>query len=221
MKRVIALIIAAVVLAAGTGVASFYYLRQADDRAAAKYESVQVLQAVSGIAAGTTWGGAQGAGQFAAVNLPSMYVSAAMLRPTAAIDASYVAARDIAPGQLIMSGDFQATVATVQVLPIPAGHVALAMGADAAARLAPFLSVGDHVRIMGNAPTGGSRIAFDDLQVIAIGNSSLIGTGAGEAVPGLLTFAVPSDRAVEFVEMVKAGGIYLALLPQHSAAVTQ
>lgn len=221
MKRVIALIIAAVVLAAGTGVASFYYLRQADDRAAAKYENVEVLQAVGGIAAGTTWGNAQAAGLYVAVDMPSMYVSAAMLRPTTAVDATYVAARDIAPGQLIMSGDFQATVATVQVLPLAADHVALAMGADAAARLAPFLSVGDHVRIMGNAPTGGSRVAFDDLQVIAIGNTSLIGTGAGEVVPGLLTFSVPADRAVEFVEMVKAGGIYMALLPQHSAAVTQ
>lgn len=220
MKRVVALIIAAVVLATATGIASYYYLRQADDRAAARFDNVQVLQTVNGIAAGTTWAYAQATGLVRAIDLPSKFVAPSMVTPTTTIDPAFVATRDMAAGQLVLGGDFQATVAGVQILPIPDGWVAMSMGADSAARLAPFLSVGDHVRIIGNGSTG-SRVAFEDLQVVAIGNASLLGTGAGEAVPGLLTFAVPANRAVDFVDMVHAGGIYMALLPNHTVAVTK
>lgn len=220
MKRVIALIIAAVVLAAGTGIASFYYLQQAEDRALAQYDNVSVLQAGNGIPAGMSYADALAQGLLKPIDLPVKFEQPAMLRPDTVVDPAYVAARDIAPGQLIMSSDWQRTVISAQVLPIPEGYVALSVGVDAAARLAPFLSPGDHVTIMGNGGTNGPRIQFDDLTVIAIGSNSTVGTGVGGDVPGLLTFAVPKERATDFVAAVQAGGLYLALLPNHSVAVT-
>jgi len=220
MKRVIALIIAAVVLAAGTGLASYYYLQRADEQALAKYDNVAVLQASTGVPAGLSYADAQVQGLLKSVDLPVMYVLPEMLHPDTVVDPAYVAARDIAPGQLLMSTDWQRTVAAAQVLPIPDGYVALSVGVDAAARLAPFLSPGDHVTIMGNrGSSDGPKIQFEDLTVIAIGSVSTIGTGAGGDVPGLLTFAVPADRATDFVAAIQGGGLYMALLPNHSVAV--
>ena len=221
MKRVIALIVAAVVLAAGTGLASYYYLQQAEDRALAQYDNVAVLQASTGIPAGVTYADAQAQGMLKPVDLPAKFELPAMMHPDTVVDPAYVAARDIAPGQLVMSSDWQRTVIAAQVLPIPEGYVALSVGVDAAARLAPFLSPGDHVRMIGNRGTSGPRVQFDDLTVIAIGSTSTVGTGAGGDVPGLLTFAVPADRATDFVAAVQGGGIYLALIPNHLATVTQ
>lgn len=219
MKRVIALIVAAVVLAAGTGLASYYYLQQADDQALAKFDNVQVLQATTGVPAGLSFADAQAQGLLQTVDLPVKFVLPTMLHPDTVVDPAYVAVRDISAGQLVMSGDWQRTAAVSQVLPIPDGYVALSVGADAAARLAPFLSPGAHVSMMSNIGGKGPVIAFADLTVIAIGSVSTIGTGGGGDVPGLLTFAVPADQATAFLAAVQAGGLYFALLPNHSVAV--
>lgn len=219
MKRVIALIIAAVVLAAGTGLASYYYLQKADEQALAKFDNVAVLQAATGVPAGLSFADAKSQGLLQVVELPVKFVLPTMLHPDTTVDPAYVAARDIAPGQLVMSGDWQRTVIAAQVLPIPDGYVALSVAADAAARLAPFLSPGAHVSMMSNIGGKGPQIAFADLMVIAIGSTSTIGTGGGGDVPGLLTFAVPADKATDFLAAVQAGGLYFALLPNHSAAV--
>ncbi len=219
MKRVIALIVAALLLAAGTGVASYYYLQQAEDRALAQYEVVEVLQVVGGIPAGYAFADAQAQGLMKAVQLPVKFALPSMLHPDSVVDPAYVAAHDVAGGQLLMTSDFQRTVASTQVLPITEGYVALSTSADAAARLAPFLSPGDHVSMMANSGTTGPRIVFPDLQVIAIGSNSTVGTGSGGDVPGLLTFAVAANRATEFVAATQAGGVYFALLPSASVTV--
>ena len=222
MKRVIALIITAVVLAAGTGIASYYYLQQAEDRALAQYDSVSVLQATLAIPAGTAFADAKAQGLVKTIQLPVKYVLPGMLKPDTVVDPAYVANHDLASGQLLMGGDFQRTVSAPQVLPLPAGYVALSVGADAAARIAPFLAPGDHVMMMANlGSTSGPKVQFPDLTVIAIGSTSTIGTGGGGDVPGLLTFAVPAERATDFVAAVQSGGVYLALIPNHSPAVTQ
>ena len=220
MKRVIALIVAAVVLAAGTGLASYYYLQQAEDRALAQYDNVAVLQAAFAIPAGLSYADAQAQGLIKSIDLPVKYVLPTMLHPDTVVDPAYVAARDLAPGQLILSGDWQRTLVATQVLPIPDGYVALSLSVDAAARIAPFLAPGDHVSIISNAGGNGTpRVQFPDLTVIAIGSNSTLGVGAGGDVPGLLTFAVPTIHATEFVAAVQAGGLYIALLPNHSATV--
>jgi hypothetical protein len=219
MKRVIALIVAALLLAAGTGVASYYYLQQAEDRALAQYDSVAVLQVTGGIPAGYAFADAQAQGLIKTVQLPVKFALPSMLHPDTVVDPAYVAAHDVADGQLLMAGDFQRTIATTQVLPIKDGFVAMSTSADAAARLAPFLSPGDHVSLMSNLGGNGPRIVFADLEVIAIGSNSTVGTGIGGDVPGLLTFAVSAKRATEFVSALQAGGLYFALLPSSSVTV--
>lgn len=220
MKRVIALIIVALVLATGTGLASYFYLQQAEERALAQYDSVAVLQATTVIPAGVPFAEAKAQGFVRSVSLPVKYVLPTMLRPDTAVDPTYVANRELASGQLLMGGDFQRTISKVHVLPIPEGYVALSVSVDAAARIAPFLSPGDHVAMMANLGATGPKVQFPDLTVIAIGSGSTIGTGTGGDVPGLLTFAVPAERATDFVAAIQSGGVHLALLPNHATAVT-
>lgn len=220
MKRVVALIIVALVLASGTGIASYLYLQQAEERALAQYDSVEVLQATTVIPAGVSFADAKSQGLMRAVGLPVKFALPTMLHPDAVVDPAYVTSHELASGQLLMSSDFQRTISELQVLPIPEGHVALSVSVDAAARLAPFLSPGDHVKMMANLGGTGPKVQFPDLTVIAIGSGSTIGTGTGGDVPGLLTFAVPADRATDFVAAVQAGGVYLALLPNLATVVT-
>lgn len=220
MKRVVALIIVALVLASGTGIASYLYLQQAEERALAQYDSVEVLQATTIIPAGVSFSDAKAQGLVRSIGLPVKYVLPMMLHPDTVVDPAYVASRELAGGQLLMSSDFQRTISERQVLPLAEGYVALSVSVDAAARLAPFLSPGDHVTMMANLGGTGPKVQFADLTVIAIGSGSTIGTGTGGDVPGLLTFAVPADRATDFVAAVQAGGVYLALLPNLATVVT-
>lgn len=222
MKRVIILIVAALVLAAGTGVTSYYYLQQAEDRALAQYDTVAVMQTSGAVVAGTTWADAQAQGLVRSVEVPAKFATATLLSASAAVDPGYVANRDLPANQLLGTGDFQATVSQQQLLPIPANHVALAVGMDVAARLAPFLSPGDVVALYGNDPNAnGQRLIFPEITVLAIANTTVLGTSpSAEVAGGMITFAVPQDRATDFLQAVRNGGLYMAMLP-NSPAVTQ
>ncbi|MHB0929010.1 MAG: Flp pilus assembly protein CpaB [Candidatus Nanopelagicales bacterium] len=217
MKRVIVLIMVAIVLATATGVSSYYYLQNAEQHVMAGLETVTVLQTNGSIPAGTSYATAVSQGLVGPVDVPSKFAVASMLRPGTSVTGSLVAGRDLPAGRLLFTGDFLATAETNRILPIPSGDVAVSFTLPVANRLAPFLNAGDHVAVLQNrAATATTQAApevvFNDVLVLAVGNTSAMGAGNGIGADGLVTVAVPLADAPTLVKAVNSGSIYLAML---------
>ncbi len=227
MKRVIVLIMVAIVLATATGVSSYYYLQNAEQHVMAGLETVTVLQTNGSIPAGTSYATAVSQGLVGPVDVPSKFAVASMLRPGTSVTGSLVAGRDLPAGRLLFTGDFLATAETNRILPIPSGDVAVSFTLPVANRLAPFLNAGDHVAVLQNraatatapsAPVASAPVAsapevvFNDVLVLAVGNTSAMGAGNGIGADGLVTVAVPLADAPTLVKAVNSGSIYLAML---------
>ncbi len=217
MKRVIVLIMVAIVLATATGVSSYYYLQNAEQHVMAGLETVTVLQTNCSIPAGTSYATAVSQGLVGPVDVPSKFAVASMLRPGTSVTGSLVAGRDLPAGRLLFTGDFLATAETNRILPIPSGDVAVSFTLPVANRLAPFLNAGDHVAVLQNrAATATTQAApevvFNDVLVLAVGNTSAMGAGNGIGADGLVTVAVPLADAPTLVKAVNSGSIYLAML---------
>lgn len=213
MKRIVALILAAAVLAAVTGVASYVYLQNAEQHVLSGLATVTVLETKGDIPAGTTFADAVGRGFIGTTEVPDKFSSSTMLTSTGAVPPQLVAGRDLVAGRLLFQGDFVATVESAKVLTVPQGDVAVSFTLGDANRLAPFLSPGDHVAILDGkgGPNGGPATVFGDVLVLAIGNSSATGTGNGQGAPGLITVAVPTASAPTLLRAINNGAIYLAL----------
>ena len=218
MKRVVALIMVAIALAAATGVSSFYYLQNAEQQVLSGMETVTVLETAVQVPAGTSYGDAVGQGFLTPTEIPAKFAAPSMLTPDADISTNLLAGRDLAPGRIVFSGDFVPVVEANQVLPIPSGMVAVSFPLPEASRLAPFLAAGDHVAVVdgkfGVSETnlGTPVTVFDDVLVLAVANVSAMGTGVVEGSAGLVTVAVPAPDAPRLVKAVNGGAIYLAML---------
>ena len=217
MKRVIALIMVAIVLATATGVSSYYYLQNAEQHVMAGLETVTVLQTNGAVPAGTSYATAVSQGLVGPVDVPSKFAVASMLRPGSSVTGTLVAGRDLPAGRLLFTGDFLATAETNRILPIPSGDVAVSFTLPVANRLAPFLNPGDHVALLQNRPATATaaaapEVVFGDVLVLAVGNNSAMGAGNGIGADGLVTVAVPLSDAPTLVKAVNSGSIYLAML---------
>ncbi len=213
MKRIVALILAAAVLASVTGVASYVYLQNAEQHVLSGFSTVTVLETKGDIVAGTTFADAMGRGLIATTVVPSKFASPTMLTSTSSVNPQLVAGRDITSGRLLFDGDFVATIQNAKVLAVPTGYVAVSFTLGDPNRLAPFLSPGDRVAIFDGkgSPTAGPVMVFPDVLVLAIGNTSSTGSGNGQATPGLITVAVPVGAAPTLLRAINNGAIYLAL----------
>lgn len=220
MKRILALIMAAIVLATVTGVTSYYYLQNAESHVMAGLETVTVLETKQVVPAGTKFSDAMAQGLVGPVNVPSKFSSANMLTPKSAVAGNSVAGRDMAVGRLLFSGDFVTEVETNKLLPVPDGDVAVSFTLAGPNRLAPFLSPGDHVAVIDGHPGGGTAAApaapavvFNDVLVLGVGASTSMGTGnaSDPASATLVTVAVPLGSSPDLVKAINGGGIYLAM----------
>ena len=213
MKRIVALILAAAVLAAVTGVASYVYLQNAEQHVLSGLATVTVLETKADIPAGTTFADAVGRGLIGTTEVPQKFSSPTMLTNTGSVSPQLVAGRDLVGGRLLFQGDFVATVESAKVLSVPTGFVAMSFTLGDANRLAPFLSPGDRVAILDGkgGPAGGPSTVFPDILVLAIGNTSSTGSGNGQGTPGLITVAVPVASAPTMLRVIGNGSIYLAL----------
>lgn len=219
MKRVVALIMVALVLASATGVASYIYLQNAEQHVLAGLEKVTVMETNSIVPAGTTYADAVSQKLIGTVEVPAKFASGDVLKPGAAVDSNFVAGRNLPAGRLLFVGDFLQTAEVNRILPIPAGMVALSFPMPAANRLGPFLAPGDHVVLLDSkaGATGTNvQIVFNDLLVLAVNNVSAMGTGSVDGAPGLITVAVPQDSAPRLVQAINGNSLYLAL---HAATV--
>lgn len=202
-RRVIILLVAALVATLGVGVV-FLYVRTADNRANARFDAKTVLVAKVQINQGETLSAAKAAGKIETKSVSADSLVAGYVTDLGTIPAADVALTNIYPGQQIISNNWGGGGAlSNSTLNIPKGEVAITLSLGDPNRVAGFVDPGNHVAIFAtNSKSSGLLLA--DMQVIAVGSTSTIsttttdpsGTQTTEQLPRtLLTLAVAQKDA--------------------------
>jgi pilus assembly protein CpaB len=217
------IVAAAVVLAALAAITTFVYVRGIEARAFDNAELVEVFIVTKDIPKGLP--GEQAANDFVKVGKVPRSV-----RPSTALTAidqlaGKVALGALAANTILVDGQFvdprQAQVTFSQK--IPAGKVAITVSVDQVRGVAGLLVPGDKVNILV-ADGGSQRVLFQNVDIIAIGNTAAPEAGDTQAVTnpgsGLITFAVPPEAASKIAfAATQGGGLYLTLVPTDNAPV--
>ncbi|MGY2874567.1 pilus assembly protein CpaB [Marmoricola sp. URHA0025 HA25] len=193
-RRRVLLVVAAVIAALGT-LLVFLYVRGADDRANQKYHAVQVLKAVKQIDPGETVATAQAAGKIQKAD-----VSDGDRLPDALSDVSTIsdqlAKTTIYPGEQIVASKFGLTPVATNALEVPDGKIAVSINLTDTARVAGFVNPGDKVAIFMNSGGGAglgsfTRLLLSEVQVIAVGTTTVVSTTTTDATGAQTTEQLP------------------------------
>lgn len=222
-RRRLLLVVAAVIAALGVALV-FVYARGAENRAADKYDSVEVLTASQEIAPGESLADALENGK-----VQLTHIAKAQLLEGASDDSDplrdKVALTTIYPGEQLIPIKFGAVedVKAASVLPIPAGKLAISIEVEDDARVGEFIRAGAQVAIIITRPKGSnnpidSRVLLERVTVLADGvkttgsSSAEADQNADDEIRRLLTVAVTQREAekVRFAE--KAGDLSIGLL---------
>jgi pilus assembly protein CpaB len=226
-RRVVLLVVAFVIAAVGTGLV-FVYVKQADDRALAGQQPVEVLVAKVQISSGTQVKDAAGQGAFRTVRIARSAVAAGALSTIDPIRES-VALTTVFPGQQILSGMFGATSdqTSTSTLPLPDGTLAVSLQFADPSRVAGFVEPGSKVAVMltlkgTDQPFGFTRVLLPSVQVVAVGPSTVSPVADDkqankEELPrALLTLALGERDAAKVVWGSQHGELYLGLVNDKS-----
>ena len=228
-RRTILLIAALVVAALGT-ILVFLYAQNANDRAQADQDPVQVLVAKADVNAGTTGQGAQDAGAFELKTVTKGSVAPGALSTVTPI-ANQVALAPIFVGQQILSQQFGASASATSSLPIPKGKLAISVRLGDPERVAGFVQPGSNVAVFvtvaggANTQADAVRVLIPRVQVIAVGPTTVVSqvsqddsgnTNTEELPKALLTLAVDQTQASKVILAQQKGAIYFGLLTNTS-----
>jgi pilus assembly protein CpaB len=194
-RRRLLMMLAVLVALVGTALV-FLYVKGADNRAGAKYDSVSALQATQNIAAGEKYDDALASGKISLQQVPQSVVdaNAGYQTSTTALKGK-IASVPILAGQLVVSGQFGDTVAApTSALPIPKGMIAISVNLTDPDRVAGNIQNGSQVAIFvtggggpehplgGNANTA-SAVAGSGLGETALLLSNVTVLNVGSPVP--------------------------------------
>jgi pilus assembly protein CpaB len=158
MKRRIAIVALAVVLAAaGTG-AVYAYVHKADQRALADTKAAQVLIADRAIPAGTKWSDVVAGGYVHTDRVPKSTVPQDALNSIAApIGRSEVTGSDVGAGQVVLRQMFGDRKSATGALNIPSGQIAVSVDIPSYADVAGFVEPNSEVAIFGTYKLAGKK----------------------------------------------------------------
>jgi pilus assembly protein CpaB len=173
-RRTILLIVAIVVALLGTSLV-FLYVRGADQRAEDRFDTVDVLTAVSTIEAGETIDDAAASGKLA---MQAVTQEAMLPNAQTSLEglSGSVATTTIYSGEQIISDKFGNEVESTNALSIPKGMIAISVNLTDTARVAGFVNPGSKVAIFlnGTDPAGQTftRLLLEDVEVIGVGSTT-------------------------------------------------
>lgn len=227
-RRRLLLIVAVIVALLGTALV-YLYVRGADARAEARFDTVDVLTAVAPIEPGETIDDAAASGKLALEPvirddlLPNYQTSVEELSGS-------VATTRIYPGEQIISDKFGSEVEATTALAIPRGMIAVSVNLTDTARVAGFVEPGTNVAVFlnGTSPDGQtySRLLLEEVQVIAVGSTTTTqtttvtpeGEEVVEQLPStLMTLALPQKDAERVLYAQTNGELVFGLLTDNSS----
>lgn len=186
--------VAAIIAALGT-LLVFLYVRGADDRANEKFHAVKVLKAVKQINVGETVEAAQAAGKIEESTVGEGERLPDALDSLAAIQGQ-IAQTNIFVGEQIVASKFGTTPASSNTLAVPDGKIAVSINLTDTARVAGFVNPGDKVAIFMNSSGGAglgsfTRLLLSDIEVIAVGTTTVVSTTTTDATGAQTTEQLP------------------------------
>ena len=230
---------AAIVLALVAGIGVYMYASGADKRAEENASLVDAYVANADVAKGTT-----GTEMLQAGLIDKEKVAKSSVPPGAVTDPNslngLVLAGPLGTKQFLTTASFvseesglgSAFANTIKAQNLVAVTVTVDIDRGVANQIAP----GDHVNIAASDPTGdtkGYQYILDKVKVLAVGSStnaqpaasapaaqSADASAAPPANPGVLTFEVTQDQALQIINANQGGGIYLVLLPPDQSEPT-
>jgi pilus assembly protein CpaB len=234
MDRRRILLVAAVLVAALGAALVFLYVKGADTRAEARFETVDVLRASAVIEPGESIEDAQAAGKLALEAVSQDQLLDGAQQSTESLSGT-VAITTIYPGEQIIISKFGSSAAIQSSLQIPEGKLAISVNLTDPARVAGFVNPGSEVSIFmtGADPTSGqpfTRLLLDRVTVIGVGSTTPVSTtttdesGASttEQLPRtLLTLALDQKQAQQVLFASSNGELAFGLLTEESAVANQ
>lgn len=213
------IVVAAVVLAALAGVATYSYLSTVQDRANKGARLVKVFVVKKDIARGVSGNDAIEQGLIKEAEINEKFRPATALTSLDPIKGK-VAITNLAANLVLVDGLFvdprveQITFAKQ----IPPGQVAITVSVDQVHGVAGLLVPGDQVGIIVTDPRDASkRFLFQNVKILAIGGATAPQPGETTQVTnpgsGLITFSVPALAAEKIALAAESGGLYLVLVP--------
>lgn len=227
-RRRILLIAAAFIAALGT-ILVFLYVRSADARAEARFDTVNVLRAVAPIEAGETIEDAANSGKLALQPVPREQL---LPNYRTSIDdlRGLVATSPIYPGEQVISDKFGGESFAESPLGIPKGELAISVNLTDPARVAGFVNPGSEVAIFlnGSDPDTGqtfTRMLLERVTVLGVGSTTPVSKTTTDAEGGevteqlprtLLTLALSGKDAQRVLYATANGELAFGLLTQSS-----
>jgi pilus assembly protein CpaB len=243
MNRRILVIVAAVILAlVGTG-AVYAYVKNADTRAVADKQPVNVLIVSKRIPAGTSAQDVRSGSYLRTDHLPADATPQGAVKVLATDWESEVATADIQPGQVVLRDMFGSKVPTTSGLAIPAGKIAISVKLSADGDVAGYVQPGSQIAIFDtfilvdgkNVPSGSksgsdkndnwaTKLLLPRVEVLAVSQAAPDGTKAGlkdansnsSSATLLVTVAVTQADAERLIQVAQTGMPYAALLSDDS-----
>ena len=228
-RRRILLVVAVVVAALGAALV-FVYAKGAEDRAAEKFDTVDVLVATSEIQRGESANAAYESGKIDIRKVPRAQVLDGATADGTAFTDQY-ALTSLYPGEQLIPAKFGGAdeVEAATTLPIPEGMVAISISLSDTARVGPFIKPGARVGVFltgtlppSNVPT--TKLLMRDLLVLATGSTTTMAepaagqaAAAEEELPNtLFTLAVTQKQAEKILFAQGLGELALALTSENS-----
>lgn len=225
-RRKLLLVVAAVVAALGVALV-FVYAKGADNRAADKFDTVEVLVANKKISPGESFDDALESGKFELANVAKSQVLDGADNESDQFEGT-VALTTIYPNEQLIPVKFGGTdeVEASVTLPIPEGKIAISIAVEDAARVGYFIRPGAQVAVISTlidrttqAPIV-TRTLLEKVVVLAAGDTSAIDDGSSDdeeeggedGIKQLLTIAVSQRQAEQVRFAEKAGELSVALL---------
>jgi pilus assembly protein CpaB len=215
------ILLAAIVVAALAGMATYSYVNSADQRASDGARMVSVFMLKKDVPKGLPGEKARSDGYIAAESIPEKLKPASSLTTLDAVKGK-VALTKLAANQVLVDGQFVEPrveqVTTAQR--VQSGRVAITISVDQVKSVAGLIVPGDKVDLLVSDKDGAAeRFLFQNLEVLAIGGTTAPQPGDTQTVsnPGsnLITFSVPAQAAakIAFVARTSPADIHLALVP--------
>jgi pilus assembly protein CpaB len=226
-RRRILLVVAVLVAALGAAMV-FLYTKGADNRAAQKYQSVEVLRATGVINPGEKIEDALAANKIALQPVASDAVLDGAQTSTDALTGT-VALTTIYPGEQIIAAKFGTSASVQSALQIPDGDVAGSYNLTDTGRVAGFVNPGSTVAVFWTGTddkgTQTTRLLMDKATVLAVGNTTPVsttttdatGTATTEQLPRtLITLALTQKEYEQLTFAVTTGELSFAMLTDKS-----
>lgn len=231
-RRRILLVAAAVVACMGT-ILVIFYVRGADARADARYDTVEVLRATAVIEPGESIDDAAAAGKLSLAPVVRDQLMPGSQQDTDAL-AGTVALTRVYPGEQVIAEKFGTSAQASTALTIPKGKLAISVDLTDPARVAGFVNPGSEVAVFLNGldPVTGeafSRLLLDRVGVIGVGSTTPVPTTTTDEASGestteqlprtLLTLALNQRQAQKVMYASQNGELAFALLTEQTKVV--